>query len=338
MLLCHSFSLLLQSGDTLKDLFNVAEDDVLADLTRLGGNVTEVRMGIEKVVNNQAILLAQFRKGAVFIQYMVFLLSLLFACSPCPCEGGCASGRRVAAPKSWHQILYIQVSSRRNNAHRGRQCLRQSGRPQPRFGARFRKCNAALNDADAARVARDLKGKMNSLSLAYGPLVDTFIKSAEHSTQCLSEIAKEDAYMAIMRADDLYAWAETFLPNKSQATLSRWAKLELMPYVVAMAYAVRVKMDAHLVQSKLLSESSEAQYLQRNYAIVDDFISVLQPAIVGLISNTSLLEIALDYHQPLATYVTLIETLRTSAQLMLPLFESTPEKIAVWDDGLSGIR
>ena len=123
----------------------------------------------------------------------------------------------------------------------------------------------------------------------------------------------------------------------SQTPLSKQAKFEMMPYTVAMAYAVRVKMDANLAKSYLIPETERANYLRRNGGIAESFTLVLHDAIKGLLYNTGLLKVALDYQQPLAAYVTLMGTLPSSARLMRAS-SSAPEKIVLWDGGLEAVR
>ena len=204
----------------------------------------------------------------------------------------------------------------------------------------FESVISTIENEKAVRVAREFKAMLNSLTLAYTPLVEDVISLAKQGSQGLSDLAREDAVNAEMRADNLYAWAQTFVPSGGgQATLSKRAKVEQMPYVVAMAYAVRVKLDAHLVRSCVLSGAKRGAYLQRARKIVDDFVRVLQAALAAVVTNTSLVEIALDCYQPIATYVTLMAALRASVDTMLAT-ERGPgsRKIALWDDGLGGIR
>ena len=202
----------------------------------------------------------------------------------------------------------------------------------------FESVISTIKDASAVRIGREFKAKLKLLTLAHDPLVEDIIHSSNYSVQGISEFAREDADKAIARAEELYAWAGTFLPDITQATLNRQAKLELMPYIVAMAYAVRVKLDAQLVKSTLLPEAKRSPYLKRACGIVDEFVRVLQAAIMAVTVKTSLLEIALDYHQSLATYVTLISTLRSSTHMMLLPADAPAERVALWDDGLAEIR
>ena len=201
----------------------------------------------------------------------------------------------------------------------------------------FEQAISTIRDVEATRTAREFRAKLNSITLAYDPLVEEIAGLVEDRNHSLSDFVKEDADKAEMRADDLYSWASAHLPSTSQAALHKRTKLELMPYIVCMAYAVRVKMDAYLVRSRLLPETRRAAYLQRATGIVDNFVRVLGPALIAVMANTSLLDVALDYHLPIATYLMLIMTLRNSAQSMVSP-ETESSQVEPWDDGLSGIR
>ena len=273
-----------QAGDMSVDLAGVNENVrvVSKDVSRLREDVTDMRVDIQKVLDNQVVLVALFKEGVADI-----------------CD-------RLDA-------LKFQMAQG------------------------FESVISTIEDAGAVRVAREFKTKLRLLTLAHDPLVADIINTAENTLQDISEFAKEDADKAIARAEELYAWAETFLPDISQATLNKRAKLELMPYVVAMAYSVRVKLDAQL-KSSLLPEAKRKAYLQRACSIVDEFVRVLQSTLVAVTADTSLLEIALDYYQPLAIYATLVASLRGSTRMMLQPEDAPPKEVVFWDDGLSDIR
>lgn len=111
----------------------------------------------------------------------------------------------------------------------------------------------------------------------------------------------------------------------------------MTPYIVCMAYAVRVKLDAHLVRSHFLSKADRNRYLQRAVDIVEKFVKVIIQALNAMTTNASLLDIALDYHSSIMTYVALIKTLRSSAQAMQSP-KAAPEETEMWNDGLAAIR
>ena len=307
-----------QSDDKLEFLCEQMEDlsvdlsDVNKSVRAVGKDVESVKRNIETVLENQAMLVALFKEGT--------------------------ARRRRAAVRMQRTLIGTPALSL-HRAGAADICDRLDAlKAQVEQG--FESVISTIQNADAVRVAREFKAKLNSLTLAYNPLVEDVISFAKHGSQGLSDFAREDADKAEMRADDLYSWAQTFVPTGGgQAALSKHAKMELMPYIVAMAYAVRVKLDAHLVRSCLLSEVKRGPYLKRAHGIVDDFARVLQAALAAVVTNTSLVEIALDCYQPIATYVTLMAALRASVDTMLAT-ERGPgsRKIALWDDGLGGIR
>ena len=71
---------------------------------------------------------------------------------------------------------------------------------------------------------------------------------------------------------------------------------------------------------------------------MDEFDQVLQSALTAVTAQTTLLQIALDYHQLIATCLTLSVTLRASADMMLEPEAREHKKIVLWNDGLASIR
>ena len=196
-------------------------------------------------------------------------------------------------------------------------------------------------DADeSTRIVRDFKSRLDSVSLTYDPLVDRMIAAAERRVRTFPPAALRDA---------LYAWARTFVhtgdssssssgsSSPARATLQKADKLLMMPYVVAMAYAVRVKLDVHFVESSQVHEAERLDYLDRSRRTVEQFVELLQAVVRMTLEESSLLEVALDYNLALTTYATLLAALRGSAQMMLEP-HGVPRPIVSWDDGLSGIR
>ena len=198
----------------------------------------------------------------------------------------------------------------------------------------FEAAVATISDAQAAQAARDFKAKLRLVSLGYDDLIEDMVTAAGAETWRFSTFAKDDASRAEMRAEELYAWAESFLPSPC-SSLNKHAKLALTPYAVAMAYAIRVKMDARLVKGHSIQDDAErTTYLERSRNIMNDFVHTLRETLAVIVTDTSLLEIGLDYRVMLTAYSTLIWTLKMSAQMM-----GEPAKnIQIWDDGLSGIR
>lgn len=205
-------------------------------------------------------------------------------------------------------------------------------------------------DADeSTRIVRDFKSRLDSVSLTYDPLVDRMIAAAERRVRTFPPAALRDAVRAEIHANALYAWARTFVhtgdssssssgsSSPARATLQKADKLLMMPYVVAMAYAVRVKLDVHFVESSQVHEAERLDYLDRSRRTVEQFVELLQAVVRMTLEESSLLEVALDYNLALTTYATLLAALRGSAQMMLEP-HGVPRPIVSWDDGLSGIR
>ena len=208
------------------------------------------------------------------------------------------------------------------------------------IGEGFEAAVNTISSKQAIDVARNYRFRLRVVTLAYDDLVEDIILAAGSEKRKFSSLAKDSSVKAEMRAEELYAWAEGFIPNtgNDQAGLSKKAKLGLMPYIVALAYAMRVKTDARLVRSHSIVDAGERQnFLERSRKSMSDFIHVLRVVVAAVVTTSNLLEIALDYHLAMATYMMLITSLKTSMQLTLgPAKESL--EIELWDDGLSKIR
>ena len=202
--------------------------------------------------------------------------------------------------------------------------------------------NATIADAVSyqdARAVRDFKSKLDTLSLAYEPLIKRLSRAAEIRSRAFSALALRDAAKAEMHANALYAWARTFVPTATDVRTERGkaAKLQMMPYIVAMAYAVRVKLDVYYVESSGVDEAELSEYLERGRNTVDEFVATIKVAVRVTLHESSLLDVALDYHLALTTYIALMAALQASMQMMLEPSDA-PTTIALWDDGLDTIR
>ena len=176
--------------------------------------------------------------------------------------------------------------------------------------------------------------------LAYEPLTKKIIKAAEPSyTAPFTSLALRDAAKVEKHAIELYSWARTFLPKDTakHPAMDKASKLKLVPYVVAMAYAVRIQLDVYYVESSAVNKDDRLEYLERSRTVVERFVDVLQVAMNVTLSDSSLLDVAMDYHLALTTYITLMAALRASVQIMLTP-KDAPKTTALWDDGLAGIR
>ncbi len=178
------------------------------------------------------------------------------------------------------------------------------------------------------------------------------IKAAEKSADERSQIlalgpTQDNAAEAVSRAEELFAWTMKHLPSfgdgdeSGQATvLSKQEKLIAMPYTVAMAFAVRVKTDAHMVQShSTVNPKDRQRILDKSCKDVKSFIEQLQKLLMATVRDTSLLELALDYHLPMTTYIMLIDSMRASVELMKDRGNTTLDnELQALNDELSKIR
>ena len=192
---------------------------------------------------------------------------------------------------------------------------------------------------DNGRVVRDFKSRVETVTLVYKPLVERIVKASNSGSRGFSNLALRDAAKAEISANTLYSWAGSFVPTNtnSQSSMDKAAKLKIMPYIVAMAYAVRVKLDAYYVESSGVDRTERLEYLERSRNTVEQFIETVKVAVRVTLYESSLLDVALDYHLALTTYIMLMAALRASvATLLTP--KDTPKSIAPWDDGLAGLR
>ena len=197
---------------------------------------------------------------------------------------------------------------------------------------------AAARDQDA-RALRDFRSKVDALMLAYEPLTRRLVKAAESHSGAFPAMALRDAAKAEMNANALYTWARTFVPMDTDTPTKndKVAKLQLMPYIVAMAYAVRVKLDVYYVESSGVDKTERLEYLERSRNTVEEFVTIIRVAVHVTLHDSGLLDVVLDYHLALTTYIALMATMRASAQIMLQPSDA-PKAIALWDDGLGKIR
>ena len=176
--------------------------------------------------------------------------------------------------------------------------------------------------------------------MTHDRVVDDLIVSIQTNGEKASQLAESNAEKVEYRADELYAWSKTFLPDMS-SPLSRVSKVSIMPYILSMAYAIRVKLDTVASRIVLMGDEEGTESLELIGKDVEAFIQVLQSALKAIIRDTGLLEVALDYYMPLAILATLIQALKIapiSPRLSDSDWHLEGEAIAVWDDGLSGIR
>ena len=196
---------------------------------------------------------------------------------------------------------------------------------------------AAADSEDSPRAARDYRSKVDAVTLAYAPLAERILKATEHDSGVFSRLALRDAAKAEKQAIELYSWARTFIPKNATVARDKAAKIMTVPYLVAMAYAVRVKMDVYFVESSGASKSERLEYLERSRKTAEQFTEALSVAVRVVLNGSSLLDMALDYNLVLTTYITLKAAVQANVQMLLKP-KDVPQTIALWDDGLSGLR
>lgn len=199
----------------------------------------------------------------------------------------------------------------------------------------------SIENKEAAETARNFKTKVRLLSFAYHSLIRNLVQNAEGVDRKFSSFAMESAAKAELRAEEMYAWLEGFIPDSSQSWLNmgKQDKMSLMPYIVAYAYAVRVMIDARLVMGHNIEcEAAQRAHIDECRQIISKFMRVLRAAVMAIVSGTSLLEIAVDYNLPLAAYVMLITSMQASEQALIEPHTMALGRVQAWDDGLSEIR
>ena len=197
----------------------------------------------------------------------------------------------------------------------------------------------AANHASSDSSMRKFKTKVDTLRQAFEPQAEKIVKTAVDESQQLTRYDKKDLARVEKEADELYSWAgsHVYKKHENHVGLDKAGKLMQMPYLVAMAYAIRVKMDVCYAESREVKLAERRQYQDRNRSIIEDITALLQIALNAILEKASLLEVALDYHWAVSTYVTLMVALRESEQMMLTPRNSS-RTVELWDDGLSGIR
>lgn len=202
------------------------------------------------------------------------------------------------------------------------------------------------NEAD-----RKLRASLNVVTIKYKELLIDMAYAAEERNRGFPSLAAGQAQDCARNADKraltLYTDAESHMIPASTDTgtsarkksKTKQKKLKATEYAKAAVYATRVRIDAWMVLSHGYKKGDERKrYLDKLRRFVNDVVERLRGAAEATVKDTSLLEMALDYHLPLATYVMLIVSLQTTIKMVLePPGATNVEKIQ-WDDGLSQIR
>lgn len=187
-----------------------------------------------------------------------------------------------------------------------------------------------IENNEAKRVGIWFKSKLDELSGEYDRIIATRIENY-HGMAGFYESVSEVKGLA----RKLYSRACAYTRTDSEAVA-----LLNYPYVLIMSFAARVRMDASIIMSDVMSErwtsQEKAVFLQRESEELKKFLLFLSNQIVQLVSSSSLLEVAFDLKIYLETYMTLISGFLDSFDLLDDCEKLY--KIPVWDDNLEQVR
>lgn len=196
----------------------------------------------------------------------------------------------------------------------------------------FQRVISAIHDNRARQVAEEFYAKQETLKKMYNGMIDDIASGRPYSSH-----AKDSARDAQKTAIDFCSWTKAHLLKSDRAEL-----IKNFPFIVAMAFSVRVEMDSLIIQSEMEKNDKEKEpFMSRIRRSEKELIETLFNQLCGLVKSSSLLEIAFDLHVYVATYITLIKSFRASLSL-LPSSSSTRQELPCgihdWDDGLSPLR
>lgn len=186
-----------------------------------------------------------------------------------------------------------------------------------------------LPSMEAKRLVRDFYVKLDMLAKKYHPALKAVACKGE-----FPQYLKDDIKEIKRRAEELYSWAKIHLSEKSKL-----AAMQNMPYVVAMAFAVRAEMDACIAESEMATcTESKDFFLNQCRELGNKFLRVVMGQITTLFSDSTLLDVAFDLHTHLGVYVTYIKSFQASLELLKATDTAEYEHIYSWDDGLAPLR
>ena len=196
-----------------------------------------------------------------------------------------------------------------------------------------------IKEKDALDIARGLKEKWKMVSGAYEELCDC-ICEREKNNGHFPSTAQKIADKAEGRAEDLYCWAESIAETPSSSRVDesvKEAQIKQWPCVVAQAYAMQVRFDARMVKScSIVDDGERRKYQEMSRDIKNVLIEKIRGKIRTIILDTSLLDMALDYHLPVLIYTKLIDNLQREQKIQQP--EDMRESTEALEDGLSKLR
>lgn len=189
--------------------------------------------------------------------------------------------------------------------------------------AGFESVAVSIRNASAKEHARALHTKLEVVMNTYNVVLEAVVPGKSYPGY-----VKDDAKEAKRNARELYAWAKSHLSARSKK-----AKLQNLPYVVAMAFAVRVEMDACIIESEMMARiEDQISHLERSWKGVEKFMRVVMRQVVEVTMSTSLLEIAYHFRLHVATYMTLMRSFRAS-MVALSSPHISLDDICTWDSG-----
>lgn len=348
----------MQEDEEISDLSDLIKD-LTSDQSDISRDIRGIQADIKKVLDNQASTVALIKEGetnkdnVVSFRFLVeptipifVIITILFTLfvfrSPSTLVN--SSHHRCAG----HDDICERLISLESTVNQG-----------------FRSVITTIDNSDARKCAREYKEKVTFVMLAYDVLlknVDEAIKCKRQQSQSLfgnwswqfsffasskrqgfPSLARNDvqdnANTVIDRADGLYAWAKSLTPYADSDSHSNHNKHEPLPYIQAMVFATRVKVDAQMVQNYSYTTKAERErHFDRIRSGVDDLLEKLRSEVVAIVTGASLLEIALDFRLELETYVTQIIILQVSVRAASEPEAMVKGKGRAWNDELRKIR
>lgn len=200
----------------------------------------------------------------------------------------------------------------------------------------FRRVIAAIRFHPEKETYRKLLMKTDLVTLSYRNIISAFSFRGRR----YPEYVKRDTDEARYRAEKLYFYAKSFMFEDPIYQVDPIKKIhqDSLQYIIAMALAVRVDMDACLVESEMMDYAEDREmFMYRSRRLILEYIGMLARQIVETMSCISLLDLVLDFHLHLAMYTTFVKSFCVSLDLIAsPDAKHCDEYM--WDDGLTPIR
>lgn len=187
----------------------------------------------------------------------------------------------------------------------------------------------SLSGTVTKRLVCDFYVKLDMLAKKYHTTIKAVVCKGE-----FPQYLKDDIKEIKRRAEELYSWAKLHLSEKPKL-----AVMQNMPYIVAMAFAVRAEMDACIAESEMaVCTESKDFFLNRCRELGNKFLKVVVGQLSALFGDSTLLDVAFDLHTHMGVYVTLIKSFRASLELLEAADTAEYEDVYSWNDGLAPLR